>query len=714
MDLILTYLSDDSSNSIDLNKKVDYSVTIKNNLLTENENFINSPVSTVQSFKNISSCNRPFKDITNESDHYNNENNSKKEKKDNRLSRKIKRNSGEEYVTEKGKKIPARTTRSLSECRNKCYQAISNEDRISIFNAYRQKKTFAEKVAYLNGLIELHNVQRRRSANISVSKKPRKFSTKYFLPVESRKIIVCKKCFLDTFGEKLRIVRTIIEKKFNSKGMPFEPDLRGKAIPSNKTPVTKIEEVLCHIRKFPAFVSHYSRRHTSVKYLCSGLTLAIMYRLYCKEIEIQGEKPVSLFIYRKVFKTTKLKFKPPQLDTCHKCDVLAAKIKYAISETDKKEAEIERDNHLQEAKDAYDKKSTDKKNSRDSSDKKIIVCSFDLQQCLPTPMLHSNVSFYKRPLWTYNLTINNMTEKKTQCCMWHEGIGNRGPCEIGSCLQQFINKLSNNIEHVIFYSDSCSGQNKNNYIAAMFLALIQNHPHIKIIDHKFLLPGHTHMECDSDHAVIERAKKIEGFSVQSPEDWYNIVRKVRGKNPFNVVTMDHKNFFDFEKLFKGDSPLVLRHKNCQKQKIKWQNIRWIRYKNDQHGKFLYKNSLQETENFQTANFIRKGKENTIIRDALTLRYKGPMPISNEKKKDLIDMIPLLDPSVHNFYTELKSDENMDEKVVCIDPDVEFIEKTDDSLENLENCKGKNSSKHVKKVKKSKITNEKKKIMLTKN
>lgn len=140
------------------------------------------------------------------------------------------------------------------------------------------------------------------------------------------------------------------------------------------------------------------------------------------------------------------------------------------------------------------------------------------------------------------------------------------------------------------------------------------------------------MECGADHAVIERAKKIEGFSVQSPEDWYDIVRKIRENNPYNVLNVDHTNFYNFENLFKRESPLVLRTKNCQKQKIKWQNIRWIRYKNDQHGKFFYKNSLQESEIFQSVNFVRKGKENSIIKDALTLKYEGPVSISEEKKK----------------------------------------------------------------------------------
>ena len=41
----------------------------------------------------------------------------------------------------------------------------------------------------------------------------------------------------------------------------------------------------------------------------------------------------------------------------------------------------------------------------------------------------------------------------------------------------------------------------------MFMVALQKLPHIQVIDHKFLVPGHTYMECDSDHSVIESLKK---------------------------------------------------------------------------------------------------------------------------------------------------------------------------------------------------------------
>lgn len=56
------------------------------------------------------------------------------------------------------------------------------------------------------------------------------------------------------------------------------------------------------------------------------------------------------------------------------------------------------------------------------------------------------------------------------------------------------------------YSDTCGGQNRNQFVAAALLYSVKNLP-IDFIEQKFLESGHTYMEVDSMHACIERAKK---------------------------------------------------------------------------------------------------------------------------------------------------------------------------------------------------------------
>lgn len=108
------------------------------------------------------------------------------------------------------------------------------------------------------------------------------------------------------------------------------------------------------------------------------------------------------------------------------------------------------------------------------------------------------------------------------------------------------------IESIVLYSDTCGGQNKNSNVIAMLMYVLKAHLTLKTIDHKFLIAGHTHMECDSDHALIERKSKRSPFPIYHPRDWQHLVRIASTqKNKFEVKAMTQSEFFDFTDLFKN-------------------------------------------------------------------------------------------------------------------------------------------------------------------
>ena len=76
----------------------------------------------------------------------------------------------------------------------------------------------------------------------------------------------------------------------------------------------------------------------------------------------------------------------------------------------------------------------------------------------------------------------------------------------------YVTSLPQNIKHLTLFSDSCFGQNKNQYtITALQQAL--HHSHLDTIEQKYLTPGHTEMEVDSIHSAIEYVQKISKIHV---------------------------------------------------------------------------------------------------------------------------------------------------------------------------------------------------------
>lgn len=156
-----------------------------------------------------------------------------------------------------------------------------------------------------------------------------------------------------------------------------------------------IDEIKEHINSFPAYESHYSRRDTSQKYLLADLSINKIYGLYCEKVA----NPVSSSKFGSVFNSMGIKFKSPGIDTCKSCDLLKAKIDIADPNSNEKDKLIsEQQLHHLEDDLAYNSKERDKLLAKNDS--------FDLQQCLPTPFLQNTLSFYKRQLWTYNLTVH--------------------------------------------------------------------------------------------------------------------------------------------------------------------------------------------------------------------------------------------------------------------------------------------------------------------
>ncbi|CAH1112206.1 unnamed protein product [Psylliodes chrysocephalus] len=265
-----------------------------------------------------------------------------------------------------------------------------------------------------------------------------------------------------------------------------------------------MQHVYDHINRFPAYESQYSRKHTSKKYLVAGLTKSKMYTLYTQKVP---SNPVWFKVYSQAIDALGLKFKKRSNDICKTCDIFQNKIQSCQDADAKTNFQQLLQEHHDEAEAAYETKRIDKLTCSDSKSQKLLV--FDL----PTPYLTTGTVFYKRLLHTYNLTINDYSAKVSTHFMWHE------------------------VTIVVDLST------KNN--------------NLKVIDHKFLVPGHTHMECDIVHFpfmyhynLVRLAGKKKKITKKRKREETHEDNKIE-KDKFIVVKMAQEKFFDFKSLLKG-------------------------------------------------------------------------------------------------------------------------------------------------------------------
>ncbi|KAJ8946648.1 hypothetical protein NQ314_008820 [Rhamnusium bicolor] len=278
----------------------------------------------------------------------------------------------------------------------------------------------------------------------------------------------------------------------------------------------------------------------------------------------------------------------------------------------------------------------------------------DLQTCLPTPLLHNAQSFYSLKLWSFNYTIHDSTKKKPRL-MWDESVGGRGGNEIASSLVSYMSAMKDSeSEHIIVWSDNCPSQNHNIQMILGYFYIMTIKQSIKIIDHKFLLRGHTHMEVDSIHSQIEREmKRLPSFAIMTPWDWQQLARMCGTKNKFEVVEMEIPDFKNFNNLIDNSNSLYCLNK--QKNK-----------KLESPGTLYFKTSFTD-ENFEEIDFNRKSRSRikpTITGMELRPVRENRRPISTQKYNHLQKLLKWIPSRFHHFYNTLphENSQNNDDDV----------------------------------------------------
>jgi len=554
--------------------------------------------------------------------------------------------------------VPAKAPQksNCSKCRFKCNMNFPDDTRQAICSDFYKMGDYSRQKDY----VASHVVEVKPKYKLVSSQKPHKISRAYYLSANGLRHRVCSNFFVKTLDLKLRAVQKFCSVNRESGAVGSAPDRRGKHCPSNKTAQWKTDLIQEHINLFPTMESHYCRSTTKRQYLDSKLTIPKMYEQFCpffeKKLpagETDREVP-SENVYRNIFCTEfNLGFFVPKKDQCVVC-----------SQKKQYEGDPQKMAMLQEHLRQKDRAQAEKRHDKAiaGKDDSCLLATFDMQSVLQLPVSDVGTLYYKRKLVLHNFTVyDNNAPHTGHCYLWTETDGKRGANEIGSCLLRFLQSVNEPVKHVTFFSDSCSGQNRNQFVCALLLYAVAKLP-IDVIDHKFLVPGHTMMECDSMHSSIEYACKH--LSLYTVNDWVNVIKSARRHKPYQVEVLKYTDFSDLKGL--AATLLCNRRKSSTGDLVKWMDIRWIRVEKAKPNVILYKTDFDQTE------FGMLVQKQTRSRPPnLWGVYKKPLPISKAKHSDLKSMLKegIIPPIYSEFYNMIPSSD----KVVDCVPDDEVTD-----------------------------------------
>lgn len=191
-----------------------------------------------------------------------------------------------------------------------------------------------------------------------------------------------------------------------------------------------------------------------------------------------------------------------------------------------------------------DQARAEKARDKELASENTLVATMDLQGLLLCPKLQASALYYKMKLGVHNFTIYDVASHEATNYIWHEGEAGLSASEFASCIVHFLEAHSTFTEFIL-WSDGCGYQNRNLILSNALLKFATEHK--KCVTQKYLQRGHTQMECDSVHSVIE--KKLRGRDIHVPAEYVAVIKGARSRpGPYNVKYVDHTFFKDFNKV----------------------------------------------------------------------------------------------------------------------------------------------------------------------
>lgn len=513
----------------------------------------------------------------------------------------------------------------LSKCEKSILQCrrLQEDERQVIFKQFWEY-TWPEKRVFVKGLVSVNQTARKRGQN---EDSRRTYTNKFYLG--KGRLRVCKTMFLNTLGVKEWVIKKWAKSGLENKKHEGLPDTESHQVQKTQN----IKFLHDFFDSLPKLESHYCRASTSKLYLEPIWdSKAHVYRIYrtdfCKN---HNDKPVSIATFHKEFDKKRLCLYRPKKDLCDTC------------------VAFDTGNLTQEKYDEHQglKNEAREEKSRDKESPNEVLC-MDLQSVLLCPRSNVCSLYYKTKLIVHNFTFYDMKRQQGHCYLWNETEGGLSSNEFTSIVVHFLQKHieANPLEYqreLIIYSDGCGYQNRNTTLSNALLnfAIDKN---ITIVQ-KYLQKGHTQMEVDSVHSVIER--KLRNKKINVPADYVTVCETACQKAPYKVEYLLHNFFRKFDEI----------HflKSIRPGKVSGaptvNDLKALKYSRD--GIF-YK--LRHPEDWQPLPVRVNFNDLKAIKPKdLPQLHKNRLRIKSDKFQHLQQLKSSLKPDYHDFFNKLPHD-----------------------------------------------------------
>lgn len=384
------------------------------------------------------------------------------------------------------------------------------------------------------------------------------------------------------------------------------------------------------LEEIPKLESHYCRSSTSKIYLEPLFdSMSSLYKEYKNYCEPNNIKIAHRKVLETVFSEMNLSLYKPKKDQCDLC------CSYEMGNLEEGVYQV----HIQRKNRARAEKESDKEKA--SEDPSLKVITMDLQSVLLCPKLNASALYYRTKLTCHNFTVMDLTSKNVQCYFWSENQGDLSSNSFASCVVNYIESVIRDcplVKQFIIYSDGCPYQNRNCVLSNALCHICKKFQ--VSITQKYLEKGHTQMEVDSVHSVVER--KLKHKNIYVPQNYVEAIREASSVRPYQVHYVDHTFFHKYSDLTyyatirpgtKVGDPVV-------------SDIRVIHYNTD--GDITVKLMFDG----EFSSLPRRARScDSLCPDPPKLHY-GQLPIKDSKFKHLMEMKPVMPHDYHPFFDNL--------------------------------------------------------------